>query len=70
MQSIVLLLWLALCSEQDVRQRQISDLLTLGVAAGALFWLFATGHSWIGADASDAGWALAIVMLLTLHGRT
>ena len=31
-------------------------------------WLFATGHSWIGADASDAGWALAIVMLLTLPG--
>jgi prepilin peptidase CpaA len=34
----------------------------------ALVWLFATGHSWIGADASDAGWALAIVMLLTLPG--
>ncbi|TXH99998.1 MAG: prepilin peptidase, partial [Pseudomonas monteilii] len=28
MQSIVLLLWLALCSEQDVRQRQISNMLT------------------------------------------
>ena len=68
MQSIVLLMWLALCSEQDVRQRQISNLLTLGVAACALAWLFATGHSWIGADASDAGWALAIVMLLTLPG--
>ena len=68
MQSIVLLLWLALCSEQDVRQRQISNLLTLGVASCALLWLFATGHSWTGADASDAGWALAIVMLLTLPG--
>ena len=68
MQSIVLLLWLALCCEQDVRQRQISNMLTLGVATCALAWLFATGHSWIGADASDAGWALAIVMLLTLPG--
>lgn len=68
MQSIVLLLWLALCSEQDVRQRQISNLLTLGVATGALVWLFATGRSWIGAEAADAGWALAIVMLLTLPG--
>ncbi|MBA6140293.1 MULTISPECIES: A24 family peptidase [Pseudomonas] len=68
MQSIVLLLWLALCSEQDVRQRQISNLLTLGVATGALVWLFATGRSWIGAEATDAGWALAIVMLLTLPG--
>ncbi|QXH46329.1 prepilin peptidase [Pseudomonas xanthosomatis] len=68
MQSIVLLMWLALCTEQDVRERQISNTLTLGVATGALVWLFATGHSWIGADASDAGWALAIVMLLTLPG--
>jgi prepilin peptidase CpaA len=68
MQSIVLLLWLALCTEQDIRQRQIANVLTLGVAAGALVWLFATGHTWIGADATDAGWALAIVMLLTLPG--
>lgn len=68
MQSIVLLMWLALCTEQDIRERQIANVLTLGFAAGALAWLFATGHSWIGADASDAGWALAIVMLLTLPG--
>lgn len=68
MQSIVLLMWLALCTEQDVRERQISNALTLGVAACALAWLFATGRSWIGADASEAGWALAIVMLLTLPG--
>lgn len=66
MQSIVLLLWLALCTEQDVRQRQISNVLTLGVAVCALFWLFATGHTWLGADPGDAGCALAIVMLLTL----
>ncbi|EKT4523614.1 prepilin peptidase [Pseudomonas putida] len=68
MQSIVLLMWLALCTEQDLRERQLSNTLTLGVAACALAWLFATGHSWIGADASEAGWALAIVMLLTLPG--
>jgi len=68
MQSIVLLLWLALCTEQDVRQRQISDALTLGFASAALVWLFATGHSWLGGDPGEAGWALAIVMLLTLPG--
>lgn len=68
MQSIVLLMWLALCTEQDIRERQIANMLTLGVAACALVWLFVTGHSWIGADASEAGWALAIVMLLTLPG--
>ncbi|MBA1205080.1 prepilin peptidase [Pseudomonas capeferrum] len=68
MQSIVLLMWLAWCTEQDIRKRQITDSLTLGVATCALVWLFATGRTWIGADASDAGWALAIVMLLTLPG--
>lgn len=68
MQSIVLLMWLALCTEQDIRERQIANMLTLGFATGALVWLFATGHTWIGAEASDAGWALAIVMLLTLPG--
>ncbi|AIL63840.1 prepilin peptidase [Pseudomonas alkylphenolica] len=68
MQSIVLLLWLALCAEQDMRERQIANSLTLGAAAGALAYLFMTGHTWIGADASEGGWALAIVMLLTLPG--
>ncbi|MBH3427516.1 prepilin peptidase [Pseudomonas alkylphenolica] len=68
MQSIVLLLWLALCVEQDVRERQIANTLTLGAATCALGYLFITGHTWIGADASEGGWALAIVMLLTLPG--
>ncbi len=68
MQSIVLLLWLALCTEQDLRERQIANTFTLGGAVCALAWLFATGHTWIGAEPSDAGWALAIVMLLTLPG--
>ncbi|MBF8779032.1 prepilin peptidase [Pseudomonas fulva] len=68
MQSIVLLMWLALCSEQDIRQRRIADTLTMGVAAGALAWLFCTGRTWLGAESSDAGWGLAIVMLLTLPG--
>ena len=57
-----------MCSGQDVRERQISNILTLGAAACALAWLSATGRSWVGAPASDAGWALAIVLLLTLPG--
>ncbi|MBM5461406.1 prepilin peptidase [Pseudomonas sp. P66] len=68
MQSIVLLMWLALCAEQDLRERQIANTLTLGAATCALGYLFITGHTWIGADASEGGWALAIVMLLTLPG--
>jgi prepilin peptidase CpaA len=66
--SVAVLAWLALCSGQDVRERQISNVLTLGVAACALAWLLMTGRSWIGAQAGDAGWALAIVLLLTLPG--
>ena len=49
MQSLVLLLWLALCAEQDVRERQIANTLTLGAAAFALGYLLFTGHTWIGA---------------------
>ncbi|MDD0977213.1 prepilin peptidase [Pseudomonas fontis] len=68
MQSIVLLLWLALCAEQDVRERQIANTLTLGVGLCALIFLFVTGHTWIGSDAEEAGWALAFVILLTIPG--
>jgi len=66
--SLVLLFWLALCAGQDARQRQISNLLTLGAAACALAWLLATGHSWTGAQASDADLALAVALLLSLPG--
>ncbi|WP_166362692.1 prepilin peptidase [Pseudomonas akapageensis] len=68
MQSLVLLLWLALCAEQDVRQRQIANELTLGGAVCALIYLFLTGHTWLGADATEGGWALAIVILLSMPG--
>ncbi|MCU1723986.1 prepilin peptidase [Pseudomonas sp. 5P_5.1_Bac1] len=68
MQSLVVLLWLALCAEQDVRERQIANVLTLGAAALALAYLFVTGHTWIGAEPTDAAVALVLVMLLTLPG--
>lgn len=68
MQSIVLLLWLALCTEQDIHERQIANAVTLGAGACALAWLFATGHTWIGSQPEDAGLALVIVMALTLPG--
>ena len=63
-----MLVWLALCAGQDARERQISNVLTLGVAACALAWLLATGHSWLGAQGSDAALAFVIVLLLTLPG--
>ncbi|MDE1165757.1 MAG: prepilin peptidase [Pseudomonas sp.] len=68
MPSLVLLIWFALCAEQDIRQRQIANVLTLGGAAFALFYLFYSGHTWLGASVEEGGEALAIAMLLTLPG--
>ncbi|MDR3565741.1 MAG: prepilin peptidase [Negativicutes bacterium] len=68
MPSLVLLIWFTLCAEQDIRQRQIANALTLGGATFALFYLFYSGHTWLGASVADGGEALAIAMLLTLPG--
>ncbi|WP_043197900.1 prepilin peptidase [Pseudomonas putida] len=68
MHSLAVLVWLVLCAGQDAWERQISNVLTLGVAACALVWLLATGHSWLGAQGSDAALAFVIVLLLTLPG--
>lgn len=66
MQSLVLLIWFALCAEQDVRLRRVADNLTLGGGVCALLYLFCTGHTWLGAPAAEGAWALALSMLLTL----
>ena len=66
--SLALLVWLALCAGQDARERQISNVLTLGAGACALAWLLATGQTWLGAHGSDAALAFAVVLLLTLPG--
>ena len=68
MHSLALIVWLALCAGQDARERQISNVLTLGVATFALAWLLVTGHSWLGAESSDAALAFVIVLFLTLPG--
>lgn len=64
----VVFLWLAACSVQDLIQRQIANILTFGAAALALLYLLWTGHTWLGASAAEGGWALLIVLLLTLPG--
>jgi prepilin peptidase CpaA len=68
MQNLVLLLWFTLCAEQDIRQRHITNTLTLGGAALALLVLFSTGHTWIGASVAEGGFALALSMALTIPG--
>jgi len=68
MPSLVLLVWFTLCAEQDIRQRTIANELTLGAAAVALAYLFATGRTWLGASVAEGGFALALAILLTLPG--
>ena len=67
-QLAVVLLWFVACSIQDLLQRHISNFLTLGGAALALLYLLWTGHTWLGASATEGGWALLIALVLTLPG--
>jgi len=68
MHSVVLLLWLTLCAAQDARQQHIGNSLTLGVGGLALVYLLITGHTWLGADMVQAGWALLLALALSLPG--
>jgi len=68
MQSLVLLIWLALCAAQDARQRRIANGLTFGAGALALIYLLVTGTTWLGADAPQGLWAGVIALVLTLPG--
>ena len=65
---VVILLRLVLCALQDMRQRQIANSLTLGGALLALIYLLWMGLTWLGAPASEGGWAFAVALLLTLPG--
>ena len=67
-QLAVVLLWFVACSIQDLLQRHISNFLTLGGAVLALLYLLWTGHTWLGASATEGGWALLIALVLTLPG--
>lgn len=68
MDLLFLLVWLAICAEQDARQRQIANGLTLGAAALALLYLLLDDQTWLGAPASEGGWALLLALLFTLPG--
>ena len=68
MHCFVLLIWLALCAAQDARQRHIGNALTLGVGSLAAAYLLLTGHTWIGAEAAQGGWAVLLALALTIPG--
>ncbi|MCI3947262.1 prepilin peptidase [Pseudomonas syringae] len=63
-----LLIWFIICAEQDARRKEISNGLTIGGIAVAAGYLSATGTTWLGAPAIEAGLALLVAMALTLPG--
>jgi len=65
---LVVFIWLIACATQDLIQRQIANSLTFGAAALALLYMLWTGHTWLGANAGEGGWALLIALVLTLPG--
>lgn len=68
MHLFLLLVWFALCAAQDLHQRHIANLLTLGASALALIYLVLNGSTWLGASANEGAMALLITLLLTLPG--
>lgn len=63
-----LLLWLAVCADQDARGRKVSNALTFGGTLFFLAYLLINGNSWLGAPAPDAWWALLLTLVMTLPG--
>ncbi|MCO6056577.1 prepilin peptidase [Pseudomonas sp. MOB-449] len=68
MSSLPLLVWTALCALQDLQQRRISNALTLGGAALALFYLLVHGETLLGASPAEGFVAACLALLLTLPG--
>lgn len=68
MHLIVMLVWLGLCALQDLRQRRVSNWLTLGGAACALAYLLWNGTGWLGAGMIDTGIAATLALALSVPG--
>ena len=67
-QGLVVFVWLVVCAQQDIRQRQIANRLTLGALLLALFYLLWSGSTWLGTSRAEGLWALCLALLLTLPG--
>jgi len=68
MNLLLLLLWFAVCADQDARCRRVSNVLTFGGAIIGLLYLLINGHSWLGAATPQPWWALLLTLVLTLPG--
>lgn len=64
----LLLLWFAVCADQDARHKRVSNRLTLGGGLVALLYLLINGTGWLGATMPETGGALLLTLVLTLPG--
>ena len=67
-QGLVVCVWVVVCAQQDIRQRQIANRLTLGALLLALFYLLWSGSTWLGTSRAQGLWAFCLALLLTLPG--
>lgn len=67
MKLFFLLIWFAICAEQDARCKQISNELTLGAAALAIIY-GVDRYDWLGSPALEALLAVTTALALTLPG--
>ncbi|KPY15879.1 hypothetical protein ALO54_02777 [Pseudomonas syringae pv. philadelphi] len=70
MKLFFLLVWFAICAEQDARRKEILNGLTLGAAALAAGYLAVTGLTWLGSPPLEGALALVLALALTLPGYT
>lgn len=68
MNLLFLLLWFALCADQDARARRVSNGLSFAGGLIALVYLLINGHGWLGAPMDQAGWAVLLTLAMTLPG--
>ena len=68
MNLLCLLLWFAVCADQDARCRKVSNWLTFGAGLLALAYLLTEGSSWLGSPGEHAWWALVLTLVMTLPG--
>ncbi|WP_237543658.1 A24 family peptidase [Pseudomonas syringae] len=70
MKLFFLLVWFAICAEQDARRKEIPNGLTLGAIALTTGYLAVTGLTWLGAPPLEGALALLLALALTLPGYT
>lgn len=68
MNLLFLLVWFAVCADQDARRRRVSNGLTFGGGLIALGYLLISGTSWLAAPMEQAWWALLLTLAMTLPG--